>query len=110
MSEESLRPDKDLNDLDAEAAQRAEDAGVVHPAYVDYEEAIENYQDRPDTEPLTERRAREAGSDVRDASFRREVGGVDHTGVVTSDTAADKEEDESVVTETAKSEADEATA
>src|SRR5690348_8033813 len=56
------------------AAKRAKDAGVTDPAFVNYEEALENYQARPDVEPLNERRAREGGRDFNAASFRREVG------------------------------------
>jgi hypothetical protein len=85
MSVESLGPDKDLNDLDAEAQKRAEDAGVTKPEYVDYDKAIDNYQAREDTEPLEERRARELGADTRDASFRREVSDEDNDGVTTSE-------------------------
>lgn len=90
MSTESLEPDEALRGLHNEAAERAEEAGVVHPAFVDYNEALDNYQARPDVEPLDERRAREVGADTRDAQFRREVGGVDHAGLVTTDTTTDK--------------------
>lgn len=76
--------------LHARSAKRAEDAGVVHPAFVDYESALENYEGREDVEPLAERRARENGTDFRSASFRRQIGGVDHTGVGTTDVVSDK--------------------
>jgi len=75
------------------AAKRAEDAGVTDPAFVNYEEALENYQARPDVEPLSERRAREGGRDFNAASFRREVGGTDNAGVTTSeDVSTDSDE------------------
>ena len=75
------------------AAKRAKDAGVTDPAFVNYEEALENYQARPDVEPLNERRAREGGRDFNAASFRREVGGTDNAGVTTSeDVSTDSDE------------------
>lgn len=67
------------------AAKRAKDAGVTGPEFVNYAEALENYQARPDVEPLDERRAREGGRDFQAASFRREVGGTDNSGVTTSE-------------------------
>jgi hypothetical protein len=67
------------------AAKRAKDAGVTDPAFVNYAEALENYQARPDVEPLDERRAREGGRDFQAASFRREIGGTDNSGVTTSE-------------------------
>jgi len=76
------------------AAKRAKDAGVTDPAFVNYEEALENYQARPDVEPLNERRAREGGRDFNAASFRREVGGTDNAGVTTSeDVSTDSDDD-----------------
>lgn len=77
------------------AAKRAKDAGVTDPAFVNYAEALENYQARPDVEPLDERRAREGGRDFQAAAFRREIGGTDNSGVTTSEdvsTDADKSE------------------
>ncbi|AXH49282.1 hypothetical protein HWB76_gp120 [Streptomyces phage Blueeyedbeauty] len=70
------------------AAKRAKDAGVIDPAFVNYEEALENYQARPDVEPLDERRAREGGRDFQAAAFRREIGGTDNSGVTTSEDVA----------------------
>mgnify|MGYP001583102448 CR=1 FL=1 len=75
------------------ADERARDAGVVDAAYVDYEEALQNYQDRPDVEPLSERRAREAGRNFDEAAFRRQIGGTDNSGVTTSDDVATNESD-----------------
>lgn len=69
------------------AAKRAKDAGVSDAAFVNYEEALENYEGRPDVEPLSERRAREGGRDFNAASFRREAG-TDEGGVTTSDEVA----------------------
>ncbi len=47
-----------------------------------YEEALKNYEERPDIEPLDERRAREVGSDFRDGAFVRDG---EATGVITTD-------------------------
>lgn len=69
------------------AAKRAADAGVRAPEFVNYEEALENYQARPDVETLEDRRAREGGRDFNAASFRRVVG-EDEGGVTTSDEVA----------------------
>lgn len=75
-----------------DAKERAAKAGVTDSAFVDYEEALKNYEGRSDIEPLKERRAREGGRDFSDAAFRRQVGGKT-PGVVTTDTAV-KAEDE----------------
>lgn len=75
------------------AAKRAKDAGVTDPAFVNYEEALENYQARPDVEPLNERRAREGGRDFNAASFRRVVGGTDNAGVTTSEDVSTDSDD-----------------
>lgn len=85
-----LAPEERGNKVDEEAAKRAEEAGVVAPEYVDYEEAQRNYESRPDVETLEHRRAREAGTSFDDTKFRREVGGADE-GVVTSDKAQGKD-------------------
>lgn len=66
------------------AAKRAKDAGVIDAAFVNYEEALENYQSRPDVETLEDRRRREGGRDFNAASFRREIGGQEDGGVTTS--------------------------
>lgn len=71
--------------------EKARKAGVVDAAYIDYEKALENYESRDDVEPLEQRRAREAGTNFHVAKFRRQVGGVDHSGVTTTD--ADEVED-----------------
>lgn len=68
-------------------AKAAADAGVIDAAFVDYAHALENYESRPDVETLAARRAREVGGSFHDADFRREIGGVADTGVVTTDTA-----------------------
>lgn len=67
---------------DAESRQRAYDAGVSHPAYVGYAEALEAHQTREDIEPLAARRAREYGSDFNDADFMRLVPGQPGPGSV----------------------------
>lgn len=69
----------------------AAENGVVDAAFVDYDKALENYESRSDVETLAERRARENGTAFSEANFRREVGGADNTGVVTTDVATDKE-------------------
>lgn len=68
--------------VDREAAKRAEDAGVVDAAYVDYEKALENYEQRSDVETLEQRRARQNATKFETAKFRRE--GVS-AGLVTSE-------------------------
>lgn len=81
------------NSVDEAAAKRARDAGVIDPAFVDYEKALENYQGRSDVETLERRRARENGTDFSDASFRRTLEGLEADesgadgGLVTSDKA-----------------------
>jgi len=67
------------------AQERARKAGVTDVAFVDYEEALKNYESRPDVEPLKERRAREGGREFSDAAFRRQIGGTDNAGVTTSE-------------------------
>jgi len=81
-----------LDPLADEDAKRAEEAGVKDSAYVDYEEALKNYESRPDVETLAARRAREAGWKFEDAAFRRSVKDDELTGggVVTTDQATDK--------------------
>ena len=71
--------------------EKAADAGVTSVAFIDYEKALENYEAREDVEPLEERRARENGTSFHDAKFRRQVGGVDHTGVGTTDETTNKD-------------------
>ena len=93
-AQEALAPTVD-NTVDEDAAKRAEDAGVIAAAYVDYEKAMENYESRPDVETLEHRRAREAGRSFDEASFRRTVEGVkqgesSEGGVVTSEKATSK--------------------
>lgn len=47
------------NSVDADAAARAAAAGVDHVAYVNYAQAMTNYQNRTDVETLADRRLRE---------------------------------------------------
>jgi len=86
-----LAPEERGNKVDEERAARAEEAKVTDPAFVDYEEALENYESRPDVETLAQRRAREAGTSFADAAFRRDA--TADAGVVTSDKAAKKTDD-----------------
>lgn len=57
---------------DADAKARAAAAGVSHPAYIDYAEALEAHQERADIEPLSARRKREYGSDFDAGEFMRQ--------------------------------------
>ncbi|AVD99310.1 hypothetical protein SEA_BILLNYE_133 [Streptomyces phage BillNye] len=82
-----------------DANERAKKAGVTDSAFVDYEEALKNYEGRSDIEPLKERRAREGGRDFSDAAFRRQIGGTDNPGVVSTDTAVKTDEDKKAVAE-----------
>lgn len=81
---------------DAEAAELAEQEGVLAAAYVDYEKALKNYESRSDVETLEARRARENGTAFSEANFRREVGTEDSTeaGVTTSTSATTEPEKE----------------
>lgn len=56
---------------DVDARERADAAGVSHPAYIDYAAALETFQSRDDIETLADRRKREYGSDFNDADFMR---------------------------------------
>lgn len=59
--------------VDGEAKERAREAGVVDVSYVDYEEALEAYEARPDIETLEGRRLREGGVTFSDATYVREA-------------------------------------
>lgn len=72
------------SEVDREAAERAEKAGVVDAAYIDYDAALKNYEARPDVETLEDRHARENGT-FSDTDFVREG----KSGVA-ADTAAEK--------------------
>ena len=71
-------------------AELAEEAGVVNPAHVDYEEALKNYESRADVETLANRRARESGVAFSDADFVRTN---DPSGVVTATDATAEDAD-----------------
>lgn len=80
-----------LDPLADEDAKRAADAGVKDSAFVDYEDALHNYESRSDVETLAARRAREGGWKFEDAAFRRSVKDDELTGgVVTTDQATEK--------------------
>lgn len=66
----------------------ADEAGVVNPAHVDYNEALKNYESRDDVETLANRRAREAGTSFSDTDFVRTN---DPEGVVTASRATSKD-------------------
>jgi len=69
------------NEVDEDAAKRAEEAGVADASQIGYVEALKNYEARPDVETLEQRRARENGTAFSEANFVREG---DAVGVVTS--------------------------
>lgn len=79
-----------LDPLAGEDAKLADEANVKDAAFVDYEEALANYQSRSDVETLAARRAREGGWKFEDAAFRRSTVDDELTGggVVTSDESA----------------------
>jgi hypothetical protein len=56
-------------------------AGVTKVPYLDYEVALGKYEARTDVEPLAQRRAREAGDQFSDTTFRRQGDG---RGIITS--------------------------
>ncbi len=94
-AEDALAPHGDP--VAKERAERAEEAGVVAPEYVNYVEALENYESRSDVETLEARRARENGTSFRDAQFRRDLNSDDTApagGVVTSDAATQKKDEQ----------------
>jgi hypothetical protein len=69
------------NDVENRAA--AEAAGVKHAAYIGYEDALLDYEARPDIEDLAHKAARngvapDAAATFADGAFMREVG--DQTG------------------------------
>lgn len=66
----------------------ADEAGVVNPAHVDYNEALKNYESRDDVETLANRRAREAGTSFSDTDFVRTN---DPEGVVTASRATSED-------------------
>lgn len=57
---------------DTESAAAAATAGVSHPAYIGYADALETFQERADIETLADRRARENGVDFDAGSFMRQ--------------------------------------
>lgn len=64
--------------------RRAALAGVTDVSYIDYAEALENYESRPDAEPLANRRARENAVAFADQDFARET--IDIAGGLQSST------------------------
>ncbi len=65
-------------------AARAKAAGVTSVTYIDYAEALHNYETRPDAEPLANRRARENAVAFEDQDFARET--IDIAGGMQSST------------------------
>jgi hypothetical protein len=51
---------------------RAKAAGVSDVSYIDYAEALANYETRPDAEPLAHRRARENATTFAAQNFARQ--------------------------------------
>lgn len=67
---------------DLDNAEAAEAAGVKDASQINYAEALEAYEARPDIEDLAHRRARDFPVDFDDASFMRETGyGAGSSGV-----------------------------
>lgn len=60
-------------ETDVANAAAAAAAGVKDAAYIDYDVALDNYQDRPDIESLERRRARDFPETFADAAFMREA-------------------------------------
>lgn len=57
--------------VNEDAKTRAANANVSGVQFIDYADAIDNYQARSDVEPLWQRRAREAAAQVADQDFAR---------------------------------------
>ncbi|UMO76377.1 hypothetical protein SEA_TOMAS_233 [Streptomyces phage Tomas] len=92
-----------LDALEGEDAKRAEEAGVKDSAFVDYEDALHNYENRSDVETLAARRAREGGWKFEDAAFRRSAKDDELTGgVVTTDQATEKKAEQTSATAPAR--------
>ncbi len=92
-----------LDALEGEDAKRAEEAGVKDSAFVDYEDALHNYENRSDVETLAARRAREGGWKFEDAAFRRSAEDDELTGgVVTTDQATEKKAEQTSATTPAR--------
>lgn len=71
--------------VDADAKARADAANVRSVEFIDYAEALSNYEAREDVEPLAQRRAREAATTFAAQDFARAegyTGGTDDTGDV----------------------------
>lgn len=66
--------------VDTEAKAAAAAAGVRYAAFINYDVALDNYQDREDVEPLAEKNARDNPQDFADASFMRTVSGESGSG------------------------------
>lgn len=58
-------------DVDADAKARAHAEGVREASFIDYAEALTNYESRDDVETLAHRRARDIGDQFSDADFTR---------------------------------------
>lgn len=64
--------------LELQRKQEAEAAGVRDARFIDYAEVLANYNQRSDTEPLADRRARHLATDAGQQSFTRAA---DYDGV-----------------------------
>lgn len=65
---------------DVENRARAQAAGVIDAAYINYDVALDAYAARDDIEDLAHKNARNAPADFADASFMRTVDGTTGTG------------------------------
>ena len=88
--------------LKLEDAERAEAAGVTSVEYIDYAEALQNYESRPDAEPLANRRARENAASFAEQDFMREtidIAGQMQSSTIVGTSVPDGEGDDSVYEE-----------
>lgn len=60
--------------VNEDAISRADTANVRSVEFIDYAEALTNYEARDDVESLADRRAREAGDQFSDTNFVRAEG------------------------------------
>ena len=60
--------------VDVDARARADAANVLGVQFIDYAEALTNYEARGDVEPLAQRRAREASTTFAGQDFARAEG------------------------------------
>lgn len=62
------------SDVDADARSRADAANVRHVSFIQYAQALANYESRDDVETLAHRRARDVGTTFAATDFVRAEG------------------------------------